>query len=426
MSVGRIAVMLGWCERLLPMRGTPQRQDGGRMQSFVVPYMARLIPALVGVALISLLAACASGPGTRTARDVNYYRGHARSDYTPPGPAHDPWGPYITQAANRFDVPDVWIREVMRAESGGNLFRRGELITSGAGAMGLMQVMPGTYEELRERHALDDDPFDPKNNILAGTAYIREMYDIYGAPGFLAAYNAGPKRLDDYLANQRDLPTETRRYVAKIGPNILDTHPNLWSQATQYAMNAMPVNVPPGLRYGRSGRGQPIQMAQAQMGQARVPSETPIQGNALGGQRTVQVAQLAPPAAPARGRVSLAAAPSASQQPPANGGYRLIPSAVAAPVTPSGPMHGGSGQWAIQLGAFSSESQARMATGSAIAKVSETLGSANPQISGVRQRQVTLYRARLVGLSQAAAMQACQRLQRGGSTCVVVSPDARS
>ena len=105
-------------------------------------------------------------------------------------------------------MPDVWIREVMRAESGGNLYRNGDLVTSGAGAMGLMQVMPGTYGELQERHGLGDDAYDPRNNILAGTAYMREMYEIYGSPGFLAAYNAGPRRLDDYLANQRDLPTE--------------------------------------------------------------------------------------------------------------------------------------------------------------------------------------------------------------------------
>ena len=43
-------------------------------------------------------------------------------------------------------------------------------------------------------------PTIPHNNILAGTAYMREMYDVYGSPGFLAAYNAGPRRLDDYLA----------------------------------------------------------------------------------------------------------------------------------------------------------------------------------------------------------------------------------
>ena len=106
-------------------------------------------------------------------------------------------------------------------ESGGNEYQNGQLITSGAGAMGLMQVMPETYDELQARYNLGDDPFDPHDNILAGAAYLREMYDIYGSPGFLAAYNAGPRRLDDYLSNNRPLPDETRRYVAMIGPNIV-------------------------------------------------------------------------------------------------------------------------------------------------------------------------------------------------------------
>jgi soluble lytic murein transglycosylase-like protein len=47
--------------------------------------------------------------------------------------------------------------------------------------------MPNTYAELRVRHRLGADPCDPRNNILASAAYLREMLDRYGAPGFLAA-----------------------------------------------------------------------------------------------------------------------------------------------------------------------------------------------------------------------------------------------
>ena len=78
------------------------------------------------------------------------------------------------------------------------------------------------------------------------------MYDIYGSPGFLAAYNAGPRRLDDYLSNNRPLPDETRRYVAMIGPNIVGVYPNNRSPAEDYAMNALPIDIPPGTRYGRA------------------------------------------------------------------------------------------------------------------------------------------------------------------------------
>ncbi len=72
---------------------------------------------------------------------------------------------------------------LMRVESGGKEYLNGNLITSGAGAMGLMQVMPGTYDELRDRYNLGDDPFDPHDNIMAGVAYMREMYELYGSPG---------------------------------------------------------------------------------------------------------------------------------------------------------------------------------------------------------------------------------------------------
>lgn len=140
--------------------------------------------------------------------------------YRAPGPAEDPWGPYIRQAAKRFAIPDTWIRAVMQQESGGKQYLNGGLTTSGAGAMGLMQLMPATYADMQSQYGLGGDPYNPKDNILAGAAYIRLMYDRYGAPGFLAAYNAGPDRVDDYLNNGRHLPDETVNYVAAITPHL--------------------------------------------------------------------------------------------------------------------------------------------------------------------------------------------------------------
>ena len=206
---------------------------------------------LSSVAAIALLSACATKTQYSAQQESSTYLSRAGRSYTPPGPSSDPWGPYIHEASVKYDVPQRWIREVMHQESGGHLYGRGgNLITSGAGAMGLMQVMPGTYDELRARYAeLGDDPFDPHNNILAGTAYIREMYDIYGAPGFLAAYNAGPGRLDDYLTRSRTLPAETRRYVAIIGAKLGSDVPNRPSPGAQYAMNALPLQIPDGARY---------------------------------------------------------------------------------------------------------------------------------------------------------------------------------
>ena len=201
------------------------------------------------------------------------YVAHAKHNYVPPGPPEDPWGPYIREASNRFDVPETWVRSLMRVESGGKEYQNGELITSGAGAMGLMQVMPATYDELRDRYNLGDDPFDPHDNIIAGVAYMREMYEVYGSPGFLAAYNAGPARLDDYLANLRPLPDETRHYVAMIGPNLRGVYPNNRSAADQMAINVLPVNIPPGKRYSR-----PVMLANAKpVGGGRVPKRMPVE-----------------------------------------------------------------------------------------------------------------------------------------------------
>ena len=105
----------------------------------------------------------------------------------------------------------------MRAESGGRTTLDGRPITSRAGAMGLMQLMPGTWAEMRVKHDLGSDPHDPRDNILAGSAYLRAMYDRFGYPGLFAAYNAGPARYAEHLATGRRLPAETIAYVAAVG-----------------------------------------------------------------------------------------------------------------------------------------------------------------------------------------------------------------
>jgi hypothetical protein len=282
---------------------------------------------LIGCAgVLALLSACAHHPQVAPVsaeQEARQYQERARGDYLPPGPPEDPWGPYISEASTRFDVPGQWIRSLMRVESGGRLYRNGELITSNVGAMGLMQVMPGTYDELRLRYDLGEDPFDPHNNILAGVAYMREMYDIYGAPGFLAAYNAGPRRLDDYLANNRPLPDETRRYVALIAPNLYGATPATVSPAEHYEMNALPDDIPPGLRYGR-----PVEVAEARP--ARVAAHR--------GRGDRQLAHMPEPP-----RAQLAYARGASSRvqtamaAPARGGFHLISPAMAAePPVPRG------------------------------------------------------------------------------------------
>lgn len=120
---------------------------------------------------------------------------------------------HVREAAQHFGLPEHWIYAIIRIESAGRT-----RAVSSAGAMGLMQLMPGTWARQRARFALGNDPFDPRDNILAGTSYLREMYDRYGIEGFLAAYNAGPGRYEQWLSGRSPLPRETRNYVARIAP----------------------------------------------------------------------------------------------------------------------------------------------------------------------------------------------------------------
>jgi soluble lytic murein transglycosylase-like protein len=121
----------------------------------------------------------------------------------------------IAEASRRFDIPASWLRALIRAESAGDLHA-----VSPKGAMGLMQIMPQTWASLQLRYGLGTDPFDVHDNILAGAAYLRELHDRYGAPGFLAAYDAGPARYEAYLATGRPLPNETFAYVDRLAPLV--------------------------------------------------------------------------------------------------------------------------------------------------------------------------------------------------------------
>jgi len=129
------------------------------------------------------------------------------------------WRPYAVEASTRFGVPVAWIEAVMQAESRGRTTLNGRPIRSSAGAMGLMQLMPATWAEMRERLGLGSDPDDPLDNILAGTFYLRLMYDRFGYPGLFAAYNAGPARYAEHLAGRRTLPRETVSYLASVAPS---------------------------------------------------------------------------------------------------------------------------------------------------------------------------------------------------------------
>jgi membrane-bound lytic murein transglycosylase B len=131
------------------------------------------------------------------------------------------WDAIISEASQRFHVPAAWIRAVMARESGGRtMLSESQPMISRAGAVGLMQVLPGTYEEMATEHKLGSNPFEPRDNIMAGTAYLRWLHRKYGFPAMFAAYNAGPGKLENHLEHGVSLPAETRAYVGGIAKSL--------------------------------------------------------------------------------------------------------------------------------------------------------------------------------------------------------------
>lgn len=112
----------------------------------------------------------------------------------------------VRDASNRYQLDPDFVNSVIKAES--NFQSRA---VSRKGAQGLMQLMPGTASQLGVK-----DPFDPIANVEGGTAYLSQLLDLYHNDPIkaLAAYNAGPNRVDQY----HGLPPymETRAYVARI------------------------------------------------------------------------------------------------------------------------------------------------------------------------------------------------------------------
>jgi hypothetical protein len=431
--------------------------------------MWRLLPVL-------LLAACAQqgyGPGGRIEIGADGWK-RPTHYYPPPGPPEDPWGPYVREAAERFQVPGHWVRAVMHQESGGE-----QQATSPVGAMGLMQVMPATYEGLRERYQLGDDPYDPHNSILAGTAYIREMYDRFGSPGFLAAYNAGPDRVDNYLAGRATLPRETVNYVAAITPNLggdvprsgpfaiyasarpsRAQRPTVASLAAGCDLNAAFDPSHPCTSLERAAREPgPIQTASApQLGSngcdlnaaydpnrpcASLPQTTAVSAPAPVARQVAAVSRPAPPQ-----QVAAVARPAQTQQvasassKPVLSNF-LIASAMAEPLPPEkpapplqrpsrSPAQGGpaphppassGGDWAIQVGAFANPGLARTVAEGARAQAPDQLHSAVLALQPTAPfGGKVLYRARLAHLSASAATNACTRLNQRQLPCVVVRP----
>ena len=116
------------------------------------------------------------------------------------------WDKYITRYAKEYGVDEDLVRAVIRVESANN-----PNALSRKGAMGLMQLMPGTAKMLGVK-----DAWDPEQNIRGGVKYLSQLSDKFNGDlvKILAGYNAGPGRVDQY----NGIPpfVETQNYVRKV------------------------------------------------------------------------------------------------------------------------------------------------------------------------------------------------------------------
>lgn len=321
--------------------------------------------------------------------------------------------------------------------------------------MGLMQLMPQTYADMRSRYGLRSDPYEPHDNIMAGTGYISILARKYGAPAFLAAYNAGPQRLEDYLYEGRQLPNETVNYVASITPHlgtqVAMTGP-LAAYATADQLNAS--------QSGTALAGlAPAQTAPAPVMTASARSVGQVWASRHVTSAAAQTPIAAPSAVPCNPDDAYDPDVPCAVQPVSTPPRRTVPDlcfqtcwryadhsgAGFFPATPACPRHsdapyaadtanridhhgrrlqasrklwplGGSG------GAFGSIGQAKFAATMARQAAFTSLQSARIEVHPTPSHGTTVWRARLTGISRVGAAQACSTLSGQGMACMAVPP----
>jgi hypothetical protein len=172
----------------------------------------------------------------------------------------------INEASKLSGVPASEISAMMEIESG---FNPGS--TSGSGAQGLMQIMPGTYNDLYRKHGkkfgLVNDPYDPRTSAILGAMYMRELHDQgFGINQIGEAYNAGPggvgKRKTQAINHQK-------KFI-----NALPKYQKLEIQPKQQPLNILTpstttTNTPFDSKGFGSGMFMPISLPQLQ---SKVPS----------------------------------------------------------------------------------------------------------------------------------------------------------
>jgi soluble lytic murein transglycosylase-like protein len=139
--------------------------------------------------------------------------------------------PLVNKYAKMYGLDPALLYAAIYCESSAVHNTKNGILTSSAGALGLMQVMPGTFEFLQAKNPSLDNIRDLEQNLHAGAMYLRMMLNRYSGKtrnvdgqisfnwGFTAAvmaYNGGPGTVDDFINHGASLPKETREYLQRV------------------------------------------------------------------------------------------------------------------------------------------------------------------------------------------------------------------
>lgn len=171
-------------------------------QSVALAKADKLMPLLVQTALIS------------PALDLEVAADDVSVESAKPLMSTDEFCAALTQAAEDSNIPPAFFARLLWQES---KFKHDAM--SHVGARGVAQFMPATAAEVGL-----DDPLDPRQALPASAKFLRKLHDRFGNLGLAAAaYNAGPGRIQNWLARRGPLPEETRNYVRIITGNAAET-----------------------------------------------------------------------------------------------------------------------------------------------------------------------------------------------------------
>jgi hypothetical protein len=291
----------------------------------------------------------------------------------------------IDASARQHGLPVEFFTRLIWQESS---FRTG--VVSPAGAQGVAQFMPGTAAE---RGLLN--PFDPEQAIPKSAKLLRDHVSQFGNIGLAAAaYNGGPGRVANWLADKGGLPEETRTYVSRITGRSAQ----FWAEERRARERPAPAAEEGRANEEAKGSGQ------------KLSGTSPSQLTASCLQVTAMLLQRPDRNDPIAITAAAIATPSATATTPARAALPSLPAPRPAP-------------WGVQLAGNFSKDLALASYSRVSRSYAGVLGAVRPIVVGTRLRSRgtrTFYQVRVPAETRTAADQLCNRIRTAGGACIVL------